>query len=55
MANSSELLAYKLISNTEGKDVRLEKRGYIDGKVARVQVIHLTKLELQHIVEGISG
>lgn len=46
----AELIAYKLMKNSEGQEIRLEKRGIRNGRPVVAQVIHLTENDLRGIL-----
>jgi len=46
----AELRAYKLMSNTESQEIRIEKRGLRNGKPVQAQIIHLKESDIRGIL-----
>jgi len=46
----AELRAYKLMSNSEGQELRIEKRGLRNGKPVAAQVVHLKESDIKGII-----
>ncbi|KKL67764.1 hypothetical protein LCGC14_2131720 [marine sediment metagenome] len=46
----AELRVYKLMSNSEGQELRIEKRGLRNGKPVAAQVIHLKESDIKGIL-----